>query len=128
MRNDRVIRAALWASVVLNALGVAVLAPLAFGREAPLFPVDASPYLAGQLVFTIALFGAAFAWLALQPRVDRALVVVAALGKLGFFVLAVAYAVVGVLPPGAIASATPDLVLGTVFLAWARATRVADPG
>ena len=80
-RPDRTIRAALWASVALNALGVLVLFPLTLGRDAPLFPVAASPYLAAQLVYTIALFGGVFAWLALQPRVHRPLVVVAAFGR-----------------------------------------------
>lgn len=122
-RSDRTIRVALWASVVLNALGVVVLAPLALGRVAPLFPVAASPYLAGQLVFTIALFGVAFAWLALQPRVHRPLVVVAGAGKLGFFALAGVYALAGELPVGAVASATPDLLLGVVFVLWARGAR-----
>ena len=122
-RSDRTIRAALWASVALNTLGVAVLAPLALGREAPLFPVAPSPYLAAQLVFTIALFGGVFAWLALQSRIHRPLVVVAAIGKLGFFALATVYAAAGALPTGAVASAAPDLVLGAVFLGWAWGAR-----
>ncbi len=37
-------------------------------------------------------------WLALQREFNRALVIVRGLGKLGFFAITVAYALVGVLP------------------------------
>lgn len=118
-RADRTIRIALWATVALNALGVVLLAPLAWGRDVPMLPVAPSPYLAAQLVFTIALFGCVYAWLALQPRIPRSLVVVGAIGKLGFFALTAAYAGAGLLPATTAVNATPDLVLALVFLWWA---------
>jgi len=75
---------------------------------------------AGLVMVLIALFGGVYAWLACQPRVDRALVVVGGLGKLGFFGLTVAYWIAGDLPTRMTVNATPDLVLATVFLWWAR--------
>ena len=118
MRSNRILRGALWASVALNALGVVVFAPLAVGRPSPLLPVPLSPFLAGQVGFVIALFGGVYVWLARQPIIHRPLLVVGGLGKLGFFGLAVAYAVAGVVPVHVAVSALPDLVLGTLFL-WA---------
>lgn len=124
VRSDHVLRGALWASVALNALGVAVLALLAVGRPSPLLPVPLSPFLAGQVAFVIALFGGVYCWLAQQPTLHRPLLVVGGLGKLGFFGLSVAYAGAGVVPVQVAVSALPGLVLGALFL-WA--VRPAQP-
>lgn len=119
------LRRALWASVALNALGVAVFAPLALGRTSPLLPVPMSPFLAGQLAWVIALFGGVYLWMARQPDITRPLLTVGGLGKLGFFALAVVYAIAGEVPSRVAVSALPDLVLGGVFLWAARAGRAA---
>ena len=118
VRADRVLRSALWASVALDVLVVVVFAPLAVGRPSPLLPVPLSPFLAGQVGFVIALFGGVYYWLARQPTVQLPLLVVGGLGKLGFFALAVVYAVAGVVPAQVAVRALPDLVLGALFL-WA---------
>ena len=55
-----------------------------------------------------------------QTHFNRALMVVGGLGKLGFFALAVTYAVVGVVPMRMALNATPDLILAGIFLWWAR--------
>lgn len=116
MQPDRFLRGALWASAALNALGVIVFAPLAVGQPSPLLPVAPSPFLAGQLGFVIALFGGVYFWLARQPTVPRPLLVVGGLGKLGFFSLAVVYAVADLVPAQVAISALPDLVLGAILL------------
>lgn len=123
MPTDKVLRSALWVSVALNAVGVVVFAPLAIGRPSLLLPVALSPFLAGQFLFVIALFGGVYFWLARQPSIHRPLLVVGGLGKLGFFFVSVMYAVGGVVPVQVAVSALPDLVLGTCFL-WAMRERV----
>jgi hypothetical protein len=120
---DRVIRAALWSSVALNLLGVAVFLPAALGRASALLPVPAPRFYAGQVGLTIALFCGVYGWLARQPAISRPLVVVGALGKLGFFLLFVAYWAAGDLPLAAVLQATPDLLLAAVFLWWASLAR-----
>lgn len=120
--HDRLIRAALWSSVALNALGVAVFLPAALGQHAPLLPVVAPRFYAAQVGFVIALFCGVYAWLARQRVISRPVVVVGALGKLGFFLLFVVYWAAGDLPLGAVLQATPDLVLAIVFLWWASVT------
>jgi hypothetical protein len=127
MSEDRVIRAALWASVALNLLGVAVFLPPALGQPSGMLPVMAPRFYAGQVGITIALFCGVYAWLARQPVIDRPLVVVGALGKLGFFLLFVAYWAAGDVPAGSVAQATPDLVLAAIFLWWAFARRGVRP-
>jgi hypothetical protein len=117
---NRVIRTALWATVALNALGVYVFAPLALGYPSPLMPLEVPPYFAAQIGFTIALFGGVYAWLAMQREFNRGLVIVGGLGKLGFFMLTLAYALAGDLPMSSAAQAAPDLVFASIFLWWAR--------
>ena len=126
MSSDRVIRGALWATVALNVLGVAVFAPAALGAESSLLPVAVPRYFAAQLGFVIALFAGVYAWLAVQPRINRPLIMVGALGKLGFFGLTLAYAVAGDVPMRMALNATPDLVFAIVFLWWARTGAPAD--
>ena len=123
MSRDRVIRGALWATVVLHVIGVAVFGLPALGLAADLLPLPTPPFYAAQVALTIALFGGVFAWLALQREIDRPLLAVGAIGKIGFFSLAVAYWAVGDLPASAVPQATPDLVLALIFLWWIRAER-----
>jgi hypothetical protein len=114
------IRGALWTSVALNLLGLLAFAPAALGDAAPLLPLPAPRFYAAQVALTIALFCGVYAWLARQPRINRPLVVVGALGKLGFFLLYAAYSAAGDLPASAVPQAAPDLVLAVIFLWWAR--------
>ena len=120
MSRDRVLRTALWGAVALNALGVVVFALPALGYPSPLLPIAVPPFFAAQIGFTIALFGGVYAWLALQPQFNRALVVVGGLGKLGFFALTVACSVAGVVPVEMALNAMPDLLFAGIFLWWAR--------
>jgi hypothetical protein len=123
MTPDRVIRSALWASVGLNLLGIVVFLPAALGNAAPLLPTPAPRFYAAQIGLTIALFCGVYAWLARQTQINRALVVVGALGKLGFFLLFCVYAALGDFGWKNAANATPDLILATIFLWWASSTR-----
>jgi hypothetical protein len=127
MSSDKLIRSALWASVVLNAAGLVVFVPPALGYAQDLLPIPAPRFFVAQVAVTIALFGGAYAWLARQPRIDRPLVVVGGIGKLAFFGLALAYWLAGDLPAAAVPQAAPDLILGAVFLWWARGHRADAP-
>jgi hypothetical protein len=118
MAAGSVLRTALWCSVPLNLLGVIVFGSVAIGRPVMPLPLAAPPFYAAQIALIIGLFGAVYAWLALQPIVNRPLLLVGAIGKIGFFALFVAYWLVGDLPGLAVAQAAPDLGLGAVFLWW----------
>lgn len=118
--HDRIIRIALWSTVALNAVGTAIFTVPALGGTSAFLPVETPRFFAAQLGFVIALFCGVYAWLALQAQVNRAVVVVGALGKLGFFGLTLAYAVAGDVPVRMAVNATPDLLLAVVFLWWAR--------
>ena len=125
MSRDRMMRIALWVAVLLNVIGLGVFVPPALGFAPDLLPVPGAPFYAAQVAMTIGLFGGAYAWLARQREINRPLVVVGALGKLGFFLLAVAYWMAGDLPASAVPKAVPDLVLALIFFWWLRSGRSA---
>jgi hypothetical protein len=127
MSRDRIIRTALWASVALNLVGVALFAPAAIGLTSQLMSIPTPRFWAAQVGVTLALFAGVYAWLAMRREIDRPLLVVGALGKLAFFGLVVAYWLVGDLPGPVVPQATPDLVLGGIFLWWLRSDRRQAP-
>jgi hypothetical protein len=126
---DPTIRIALWFSVALNLLGTVLFASIAAGHPLMPMPIMPPPFFAAQVALTIALFGGVYAWLALQPSIDGPLLVVSAIGKLGFFALFVIYRATGDLPWSSVMQASPDLILGVVYLWWlrSRSTRAHVP-
>ena len=72
------------------------------------------------LAYFVALFGVVYAWLARQPTIPRPLVALAAVGKAGVFVIAVACLLRGGLAPRTFAVAVVDLAFALYFLAWLR--------
>ncbi|CAN5867691.1 hypothetical protein BH23GEM9_BH23GEM9_29460 [soil metagenome] len=126
MSRDRAIRVALWLSVVLSAMALAVFVPMALGYESTLVPVALPRHIVAQQAVGIGLFGIVYAWLARQAVINRALVAVGGLGKLGYFFTTVAYWLAGDLPAAMVGNAVlPDLLLGAAFVWWAATERPA---
>jgi hypothetical protein len=99
-------RRALWASVVYNFGGALLFGfPGSLGHLAGL-PAPVPRVYTALLAFFVALFGGAYAWLACQPRIDRPLVAVAALGK------------VGDVPGLGVLAASGDVVFAAIFARW----------
>ena len=118
MDRDHIMRRALRATCVLNFGGALLfLFPDSLGRLAGL-PGPASPLHAVFLAFLVALFGATYGWLARQPRIDRPLVAFCALGKAGFFAIAVACWLLGALPGRGAFTASGDLLFAGIFTWW----------
>jgi hypothetical protein len=84
--------------------------------------IQASGMKGLRIALVIAIFGGVYAWLARQDVVNRPLLLVGALGKVGFFALAAAYWTAGSLPAAAVSQGVPDLVLGALFLWWLAAS------
>jgi hypothetical protein len=117
--SDRAIRIALWLTVALNALGTGIFGLAAVGGSSPFLPVAIPRFAAGHIAWVIALFGVLYAWQAMEPHINRGLIAIGGVGKLGFFLLTLAYSVAGDIPAQMAANAAPDLLFGVVFLAWA---------
>jgi hypothetical protein len=124
-------RGALWVSVVYNFGGAVLFAvpssPL--GQLAGL-PTAVPPIYCALLAFFVALFGGAYAWLAVQPTLSRPLVALSAIGKAGVFALILLFWLLGEAPGRGVLVATGDLVLACVFAGWLLGPRpgtIADP-
>lgn len=120
MVSDRVLRVALWLTVALNAFGAVIFGQVAVGGASAFLPVAMPRFAAGQIAWVIALFGLVYGWQAIAPRINCGLIAVGGLGKVGFFLLTVAYWLAGDLPGQMAANATPDLLFGLLFLSKAR--------
>jgi hypothetical protein len=112
-------RGALWSSVVFNFGGALLFAfPSSPLGQAAGLPTPVPPIYGALLAFFVLLFGGSYAWLALQPNIDRPLVALAAIGKGGVFGLIVVFWLRGEAPGGGVLAATGDLVLAGIFAWW----------
>jgi hypothetical protein len=115
------IRPALWLGAAFNSVvALSLLVPAAFGLAPPPAGAEFNTWI---LAWFVALFGAAYAWMARQPAVPRPLVALAAVGKAGVFVIALACMARGIIGAPAFAVAVGDLLFALGFLAWLRASR-----
>lgn len=120
MSRTSILRRVLWFGALFNfgaALGLAF--PASIGRIAAL-PAPGSRFYSWLLALFVGLFGGVYLWLARRPRIDRPLVVVAIVGKLGVFAVALVCWRLGEIPGRAVVPAVGDLIFGLVFLWWLR--------
>lgn len=118
MDRDRLMRRALWATAVMNAGGMLMFAfPESLGRIAGL-PSPVPRVYALMVAALVGLFGATYAWLAVQPRIHRPLVAFAAFGKSIAFAVFLVCWLLGDLPGRAVLTMTADLGFATFFAWW----------
>ena len=122
MNRDALLRKVLWATVVYNLLAASAFAfPASVGQLAGL-PVPVPLVYSVMLTLFVLLFAAAYAWLAVQPTIDRPLVGFAAFGKATVFVATVVLWITGDASWRLIPGATGDLIFSGLFAWWLRAT------
>lgn len=119
MTRDNIIRGALWITAVANAGAAVVIAfpSSTLGRLAGLPDLVPVIYRA-LLAFMVALFGGAYAWLAIQPRIDHPLVALSAAGKAGVVVIVLACWLGGQATARSAILFSGDLVFAAIFLWW----------
>jgi hypothetical protein len=116
--NDPFMRRVLRTTAVFNFGGALLFAfPASLGQVAGL-PAPAPHVYTAFLAFLVVLFGATYAWLARQPRIDRPLVAFAAAGKAGFFAVVSLCWLFGEVPGRAVLGAGGDLVFALIFVWW----------
>ena len=122
-RPDKIMRAILVFGAVYNAFAAVALAlPDSLGAMLAL-PAVGSTFHAWMLAYFVALFGAAYLWMARQAEICRPLVALAAIGKSGVFVIALACWWRGDIGTAALAPAIGDALFAGVFFWWLRARR-----
>jgi hypothetical protein len=128
VNRDAFIRKVLWATTFYNlAAGLAFAFPASVGRLADL-PLPVAPLYSVLLALFVFLFGAAYAWLAMQRTIDRPMVGFAAVGKASVFVAAIVLWLVGDGPGWFVPGAVGDLIFAALFPWWLRASTVGRIG
>ena len=118
MNRTSIMRSALWLGALFNFGAALMLAfPASLGQLAGL-PPPGSLFYSWMLALLIGLFGGVYLWLAQRATIDRPLVVVAIVGKVGVFAVAVACWQLGQIPGRGVVPAIGDLIFGLVFLWW----------
>jgi hypothetical protein len=119
MNRDRVVRRALWISVVYNSGGALLFAfpSSSLGRLAGL-PSPVPPIYSTLVALFVALFAGLYGWLAMQPKIDRPMVALGAIGKAGAFSSMVALWGFGELRALVVLAGTGDLILAAIFTWW----------
>jgi hypothetical protein len=113
-----VLRRALWVTFFFNLVGALLFAfPDSLGSLAG-FPAPVPRLQSATLAFLVTLFAGTYAWLALQPTIDRPLVAFSAIGKAGFFALVAACWLAGDVPGRAVLGASGDLFFAALFTWW----------
>jgi hypothetical protein len=117
MSRENILRPALWTAAFFNLVGAFAFAFPAstMGRFAGLPPDAPAAYRAMTALF-ILLFGGAYAWLALQPIINRPFVAFGAIGKIAAFLTVVLLWRGGAVPASGVLAIVGDLLLALLFI------------
>jgi hypothetical protein len=118
-KGDKYIRGVLWASAVFNLAGALLFAfPESAMSQLAGLPVPVPPFYAGLLAEFILLFGGSYAWLAIQPAINRPLLAFGAIGKTCAFLLVAVLWLAGQAPARGVLAITGDLIFACLFFGW----------
>ncbi len=81
-------------------------------------PLVVAPLYRATVALFVLTFGGAYAWLARQPQIDRPMVALAAIGKLGFFTVTFLLWLFAAVPAQVTLLASGDLLFAALFLRW----------
>ena len=118
MSREHVLRPALWTAAFFNFAGAAPFAwpGSTLGHFAGL-PADAPVIYRAMTALFVLLFAGAYAWLAMQPTINRPFVAFGAIGKAAAFVMVVVLWLTGAVAAGGVLAMVGDILLALVF-AW----------
>lgn len=118
MSKDKIIRGTLFTTTVFNFVVALMLAfPITIGKLAQL-PEPASFFYTSLMSMLVALFGGAYAWLALQKQINRPLLTFATIGKTGVFIVSLYYWLAGQITFFVFTVAIADLIFASIFVWW----------
>lgn len=115
----RALRYTLWASFPFNLAAACLLAfpSTRIGQFAGL-PESVPALYSSTLSFLVFLFGVAYAWLAMQPSINRPLLAVSAIGKSGVFAIALVLWLLNSTSGRVVVVAIGDLIFAAIWFAW----------
>ena len=117
MSREQILRPALWTAAFFNLVGTFLFAfpGSRLGQFAGL-PTDVPAIYRALTALFVLLFGCAYAWLAMQPTINRPFVAFGAIGKASAFLIVVLLWLRGAAPITSVSAIVGDLVLAAVFL------------
>jgi hypothetical protein len=119
MNSTKWVRATLWMSFPFNLIAAYMLAvPASALGQFIGFPVSVPLIYSILLSFMVAAFGFVYAWLAMQPQIDRPLLTVSSIGKSGVFVILLVLWLTGNAPGRGVFLASGDLAFATLWFWW----------
>jgi len=119
--TDAAMRRILWCAAVFNFGGAFLFAfPASPVGQLVGLPIPVPGIYSAILAFLVALFGAAYVWLATQPSIDRPMVTFFTIGKGGVFAIVTAFWIAGAVSGPAALTASGDLVFAILFAQWLR--------
>jgi len=120
---EKWMRWTLLATAVYNTFGVLIFIPLlSVGRRIVGLP-DAHPFYLWLVTIWIGSFGVLYVWVAWTARPERAFLMIAAIGKFGFFCLMLIFWLRGDFPAVAPLVTSGDLITSVIFAWWLWQTR-----
>ena len=123
MVSTKILRYSLWASFPFNLVAavILVLPGSGVGQFAGL-PTDVPVLYTATLAFLVCLFGFAYAWLAMQPEIDRPLLTVSAIGQAGVFLIALVLWLLDLGSGRMTFVASADLAFAVLWISWLAST------
>lgn len=118
MSRDQIMRPALVVGAIFNLAAAAIfLFPDTLGRTADL-PRSGAVYQSWLIAVFIVIFAGLYLWLARRPVIDRQMIVLAVIGKLGVFLVSATCLLRGELSLKAFAPAAGDFLFVLLFVWW----------
>jgi hypothetical protein len=112
-------RNALFATAAMNFFAALGFLPPATGvRALTGLPPGEHPLYLMTVALFVMLFAIGYFWVAAANRPERLFITLAAIGKLGFFLVVLGCWLGGLVPALAAVAASADLVFAAIFAAW----------
>jgi len=113
------LRNALFATAAMNLFaGLGFLPPATGIRALAGLPPGEHPVYLTTVALFVMTFGIGYFWVAAANRPERLFITLAAIGKLGFFLIVLGCWLMGSLPGIAVVGASADLLFAGIFVTW----------
>ena len=117
MSRERFLRRVLWLASLVNLAGAFLFAlPASAPSQLAGLPEEAPAVYRAMLSLFILLFGGAYAWLAVQPAINRPFVMFGAIGKVSAFLVVAILWLAGAATATSVGAMAGDLVLAALFV------------
>ncbi len=122
--TETTIRRSLWLACPFNLTAALVFAfPASTVGQQLGLPDDVHPLYSLLVALFVGLFGLVYGWLARRPAIDRSLLALGSIGKLGAFFIAGFLWLAGAVPGVVVIVAFGDLAFAALWLSWLVSTR-----